>query len=58
VIEGSEKFKLTVKQIMAKFNAGKIEECDVLKAKSEIRNQWLKYVGVICKCECQKPSIV
>jgi hypothetical protein len=28
---------------MVKFNAGKIEECDVLKAKSEIRNQWLNY---------------
>jgi hypothetical protein len=41
VIEGSENGKLTVKQIMAKFNAGKIEEYDVLKAKSEIRNQWL-----------------
>jgi hypothetical protein len=41
VTEGSEKGKLTVTQIMTKLNAGNIEEYDLLKAKSEIRNQWL-----------------
>jgi len=41
VTEGNEKGKLTVKQIKAKFNNGKIKEYDVVKAKSEIRNQWL-----------------
>jgi hypothetical protein len=38
VAEGNEKGKLTVKQIKAKFNIGKIKEYDALKAKSEIKN--------------------
>jgi hypothetical protein len=41
VIQASEKEKLTVKQIVAKFNIGKTQVYDILKAKSEIKNQWL-----------------
>jgi len=35
---------LTVKQIKAKFNTGKIKEYDLLKAKSKTRNQWLNKI--------------
>jgi uncharacterized protein (DUF433 family) len=38
VIQASEKEKLTVKQIVAKFNIGKTQVYDILKAKSEIKN--------------------
>jgi hypothetical protein len=47
VIEVSENEKLTVKQIVAKFNIGKTQVYDILKAKSEIRNQWLNCNGSI-----------
>jgi uncharacterized protein (DUF433 family) len=39
VILASEKEKLSVKQIVAKFNFGKTQVYDILKAKSEIKNQ-------------------
>jgi hypothetical protein len=45
VSQASEKEKLTVKQIVAKFNIGKTQVCDILKAKSEIKNQWLHCNG-------------
>jgi hypothetical protein len=47
VIQASEKEKLTVKQIVAKFNIGKTQVYDILKAKSEIKNQWLNCNGSI-----------
>jgi hypothetical protein len=38
--KASEKGKLSVKEIVTKFNAGKTQMYDILKAKLEIRNQW------------------
>jgi hypothetical protein len=45
VIEASEKEKLAVKQIVAKFSIGKTQVYDILKAKSEIKKQWLNCNG-------------
>jgi predicted DNA-binding protein YlxM (UPF0122 family) len=39
VVEASEKDKLSVKEIVIKFNVRKSQMYDMLKAKSEIRNQ-------------------
>jgi hypothetical protein len=41
VTEANENDKMTVKQIMMKFNVGKTEVYNILKAKSKIKNLWL-----------------
>jgi hypothetical protein len=41
VNEARGKEKLTGKQIVAKFKVGKTFKCMTLKAKQEIRHQWL-----------------
>jgi hypothetical protein len=40
VIKGDEKDKLSVKEIITKYNSGKTQVYDTLKAKSGIRNHW------------------
>jgi hypothetical protein len=40
VIEASEQDKMSVKEIVTKFDGRKTQVCDTLKAKSEVRIQW------------------
>jgi len=42
VIEGSEKENLSVNKLLAKYGVGKTQICNILKAKADIKEEWLK----------------
>lgn len=42
VIAATGEENLTVKHILAKFNVGKTQVCDILKVSHKLKNLWLK----------------